>query len=381
MAELRFEEGELLQAARDAAELEDFGGDDFRAGLRVLLETYRKTANFDEKGVRRNHRRIVSLLATRLRVQEAFCRHPEIRNRTLRRPMYLTGLPRTGTSALFNLLGADPAARPLLLWEGIFPDPVDLPVGQPDPRFVALKAHYARGRERNPEFTKIHYTDADVPEECVMLLAHTFCDVQMGIEPMMEPYASWYRQQDLRQAYTYYANLLKLIDWQRPGKRWLLKSPAHLWALDVLVEMFPDACIVLTHRNPLESMASACSLTDSLMRGRKSYDKLELGPTVLEYYAASLERGLSVREQSDPRRFLDIDFEQLVSDPLVAAKSVYDHFELDLTAETEAAMQSHVTANPQGKHGAHEYDLAQYGLTPDDVESRLADYIGRFALC
>jgi hypothetical protein len=256
-----------------------------------------------------------------------------------------------------------------------------LPVGQPDPRFVALKAHYARGRERNPEFTKIHYTDADVPEECVMLLAHTFCDVQMGIEPMMEPYASWYRQQDLRQAYTYYANLLKLIDWQRPGERWLLKSPAHLWALDVLVEMFPDVCIVLTHRNPLESMASACSLTDSLMRGRKSHDKLELGPTVLEYYAASLERGLSVREQSDPSRFLDIDFEQLVSDPLSAAKNVYDHFELDLTAETEAAMQSHVTANPQGKHGAHEYDLAQYGLTPDDVERRLADYIGRFALC
>lgn len=381
MGEPAFDMEELLQAARDSTGLEDFGADDFREGLRVLLETYRKTSDFDEKGSRRNRRRIVSLLETRLRVQEALRRHPEIRDRRLRRPMYLTGLPRTGTSALFNLLGADPAARPLLLWEGIYPDPIDgLPPGRPDPRFEALKAHYARGRERNPEFTKIHFTDADVPEECVMLLAHTFCDVQMGIEPLMEPYASWFRRQDLRRAYAYYADLLRMLDWQRPGRRWLLKSPAHLWALDVLVEMFPDACIVLTHRDPLESMASACSLTEALMRGRRSHDPRELGPAVLEYYAASLERGLAARERSDAARFLDVPYTQLVSDPLAAVRRVYDHFEIDLAPSTEAAIRAHAAENPRGKHGAHEYDLARYGLTADRVRERLADYIDRFGL-
>jgi len=376
-----FSEESVLEEARQTTGLSDFGDDRFREGLRVLLVTYDKTANFSEKGRRRHRRRIVQLLATRLRIQEALKRHPEIRERRIRRPMYLTGLPRTGTSALFNLLAMDPAARPLLLWEGIFPDPLEgLEPGQTDPRLEALRAHYERGRQSNPEFTKIHFTDADTPEECVMLLSHTFRDVQLGTEPLMEPYGEWFQKQDLRPTYAYYHDLLKMLDWQRPGERWLLKSPAHLWALDVLVEMFPDACIVLTHRNPLEILPSYCSMMAALMVARESLDRTALGPTVLEYLARSLARGLEARDRSDPQRFADFHYDRFMADPMSAVERIYDHFDLDFPPEAESAMREHVRANPQGKHGAHAYALAEYGLTPEMVKTRLAAYIERFEI-
>jgi hypothetical protein len=381
VSEFEFSESVVLEAARRASGLSDFGGDDFLPGLRVLLETYEHSAKLTEKGRKHNWQRVVQLLGTRLRVAEAFRKHPEVRDREVPRPVYLTGLPRTGTSALFNLLGSDPATRPLLLWEGIFPDPMEgLEPGQTDPRYLAVKEGYDRAREADPEFAKIHFTSADTPEECVLLLAHAFCDVQVGIEVLMEPYASWFQQQDLRPAYAYYRDLLKLIDFQRPGERWLLKSPAHLWALDVLIEMFPDTCIIVTHRDPLECVGSYCSMLDALLKSRGCAPLPDLGPRVLEYLARSLERGLAARDRSEAKRFIDIDYREFVADPMRAAESIYRHFDLELPAGARQALTDHVSNHPRGKHGAHEYTLNQYGLTPHAVSSRLGEYIERFKL-
>jgi hypothetical protein len=159
---------------------------------------------FSEKGQKRNRRRVVTLLSTRLKIEDALRRHPEVLGRTVRSPVVLTGLPRSATSALFNLLGEDPAARPLRLWETQCPEPLELASGTPDPRREAIDAYYAKGREKNPDWTKIHFTSADTPEECVLLHAYAFHGVQLGIEPMLEPYASWYRPvADLRPLYAY----------------------------------------------------------------------------------------------------------------------------------------------------------------------------------
>ena len=381
MSEIEFREDLALAEAREATGLSDFGDEGFREGLRVLLETYRKTARFNEKGRRRNWRRVVQLLSTRLRVQAAFEKHSQIRARAIRRPMVLTGLPRSGTSALFNLLAAHPEARPLRLWEAIFPDPLEgLEPGQSDPRRDALEAHYAKGREKNPEFTKIHYTSADTPEECVVLMAHEFCDVQMGVEVMMEPYASWFRRQDFKRTYEGYADLLRMIDWRSPGERWILKAPAHLWAVGVLVETFPDVAIVWTHRNPLQCVASICSMTAALMVAREDLDPLELGPEVMDFYATSLERGLEARESVAADRFIDVDYRDFVADPMKVAERIHAHFNLDFSPQSRAALQAHVAAHPQGQHGTHEYSLRQYGLTPEAVRDRFDDYIERFDL-
>jgi len=379
--EYPFDEAAVLAAARQATGLDDFGGDDFREGLRVLLQTYATTAGLTERGRRMNWRRVVQLLATRLRVSAALARHPEILERAIPSPLYITGLPRTGTSALFNRLACDPATRPLLLWEGECPDPAqDLEPGQPDPRYLEIKARYERSRAKHPELAKIHFADADTPEECVLLTAHAFRDVQLGFEVLLEPYRSWFAEQDLRPAYRYYATQQRMLDWQRPGERWLLNSPAHLHHIDSLVELFPDACIVFTHRNPLEVVGSYCSMMETLMASRGCSPQPGLGETVLEYLAWSMERGLAARERAKPERFYDVDYERFVADPMDAIRRIHDHFGLGLDAETAGRMQAQGGANPSRGHGTHSYGLEKYDLTPDRVKRRLAPYIERFAL-
>lgn len=376
-----FDLDSMVAAATASTGLTDFGDPRFRAGLKSLCEMLPGQAGLNEKGVRSAHKRIIRLLETRLRVEAAFTKHPEIHDRKVRRPVFLTGLPRTGTSAAFNLLAADPAARPLLLWEGTFPEPFEgLEAGAPDPRHMAMREHFASIREKNPEFTKIHFADADTPEECVIPMALTFENVHMGIEVLIEPYASFFRNLDLRPQYVYYRELLKMLDWQRPGERWLLKSPAHLWGLDALVEVFSDCGIVITHRDPLEAVASYCSMMETLAQSQGYSPQPNFGETVLDFCATSLERGYAVRDQSDPARFIDIRFSDFIADSMQVVRDIYDHFELPLTPEAKRAIEGYLRDHPRDKHGVHEYDLGQYGLRAEDVTDRLGWYIDRFEL-
>jgi Sulfotransferase family len=378
--EAEFDVESLLVEASAATGLSDFGDADFREPLGVLCQTYQRAA-YDERGRKRNRRRVLQLLSSRLRVEAALRRHPEIREREIRRPMVLTGLPRSGTSALFNLLAADAEARPLLLWETQHPDPVEgLAPGQPDPRYLAIKTYYEEAHQKNPEFTKMHYASADTPEECVLLQALSLNGVHYGVEPMLEPYASWYRKQDLRPMYRYYRTLLQMLDWQRPGERWLLKAPAHMWAIDPLIETFPDVSVVWSHRDPLLCIASICSMTWAIPNGALQISKQELGPVVFDFYATSLERGLAVRDRSDEARFIDVTHDDFVDDSLGVARRIYAHFGLSLSKPAEAAMQAHVRENPQGKHGRHTYALEEWGLSADAVRERFKSYIERFDL-
>jgi hypothetical protein len=371
----------LADAVEGAGGLTDFGDERFREGLRVLLDTYEKAA-LKPGGRKRTRGRIVQLLVNRLKIEQAFKDHPEIRERRIEAPVYLTGLPRTGTSALFNLLGVDPASRPLLLWEGIFPDPLgkELGPGEEDPRLVGLRAYYDHMKQKDPEFDAIHFVDADGPEECVLLLAHAFCDVQMGVEPLLSPFREFFESADLRPSYAYYLDLLRLLDWQRPGERWLLKSPAHLWALDALVEQTPDACIIQTHRDPVEILGSYCSMIEALMAICESVDKEKLGASVLEHLARALERGMSARDTGDDARFFDLDYRRFVSDPISAVTEVYGYFGLPLGDATLGAMREYVASHPQRKHGKHEYSLEEYGLSPESIRERLGFYLDRFNL-
>jgi len=380
VADPDWSEAALLAEARAAAQLDDFGDESFRAGLRALLDTYQRNP-FSEKGRRRNRRRLVGLLATRLKLEDAWRRHPEVLARPVKSPVVLTGLPRSATSALFNLLGEDPAARPLRLWETQCPEPLEgaAPFAS-DPRREAIDAYYAQGREKNPEWTKIHFTSADTPEECVLLHAYAMHGVQLGIEIMLEPYASWYQSQasDLRPLYAYQKKLMQLLDWQRPGERWLLKAPAHLWGLDALAATFPDVAIVWTHRDPVACIASGCSMTAALMTTLVGLDKKWLGPVVMEFYARSLDHGLAAREKMDARRVVDVSHDEFVSDAVGVAKRIYAHFGLPLTPAALAAFEAHAAANPRAKHGKHEYELEEFGLSEERVRERFRGYRARF---
>jgi hypothetical protein len=371
----------LIADAAARAGSDDFGPGDFREGLEVLVETYQR-AGLHEAGAKTTYKRLRDLLTNRVAIQRTLQARPEIRDRTLRSPVYLTGLPRTGTSALFNLLGSDPAARPLLFWETKFPTPFDgpLPDSGEDPRLVALREGIERARAHSPAFSQIHDLRADGPEEGVGLLAHTFQSVMMGIEPLLPPYDVYFQSCDQQPVYAYYIDLLRMIDAQRPGDRWLLKSPCHLWALDAIVAELPDACIVQTHRNPLEAIPSYCSMMEAIMEIRESVDRAALGPTVLEYLARSLEAGLAARDELDPSRIFDVDYHRFVSDPDPVVRALYLHFGFELPPQTVIAMDAHAKTHRKDRHGKHEYTLEMYGLTATMVRDRLAAYIERFCL-
>ncbi|MCC7517092.1 MAG: sulfotransferase [Pseudomonadales bacterium] len=373
MSEATFDMATLLAEASAATGLHDFGAEDFKPGLQKLIETYTQNG-FDERGIKRNRKRLVKLLQVRLKIEAAWQHHPDIRQVSIKAPMFLTGLPRTGTSALLNLLSQDAAARPLKLWEGMSPDP--LPGNPPeheDPRYVQLKSFYEDAHKKNPNFDKIHYTTADTPEECIHLLNHTFQDVQFGVEVLMEPYGSWFQQQDHFPSYRYYADLLRMLQWQRPGERWLLKAPAHLWALDCLTALFPDCAIVITHRNPLECVTSYASMMESMMIGRE-FDRQQFGKVVLEYLARKMEASIEQRKAIAPERVVDVQFNDFVADGVGTVKRIYQHFQLPLSQETEARFQQYADAHPMGKHGKHAYRLEEYGLSEQQVLERFAFY-------
>jgi hypothetical protein len=226
----------------------------------------------------------------------------------------------------------------------------------------------------------MHFASADTPEECVLLHAFSLNGVHHGTEVMLEPYASWYRDQDLGEMYRYYKILLQMLDWQRPGKRWLLKAPAHMWAIDKLIDTFPDVSVVWSHRNPLACTASICSMTHLLMEDQVDMPKEVLGPIVMDFYATSLERGLAVRDQSDPARFIDVNHDDFVGDSLGTVGRIYEHFGLPIGDDAAASLKTHIEANPKGRHGKHEYNLDDWGLTTDDVVKRFEPYVERFEI-
>lgn len=378
MSEVTYVLDELLAEARERAGLENFGDPRFREGLEMLLASMDDYIKDDH--YRTRHREtVLGRLVTRLKIQEAFDRHPEILEQEINKPMFVTGLPRSGTSALFNLLNSDPAARGLLLWEIHNPEPLEgLPSMEEDPRFKAMKQHM--DATRDPEMDKIHYTAADTPEECCMLQLYSFDGVATGWEYLLEPYHSWFKNHGLAYMYEEHRNHLKLLQWQRPGTRWLLKAPAHMWAVDEIVRVFPDACLVWGHREPVGVTASICSMTDKMVWGWNfggaSDEELKvLGPRVMDWYATSLERGLAARENIDAQRVLDYTFKEFIDDPKGVVERIYSHFDLPMPEATRRAIGAHIANNVKGKHGKHEYNLEHYGMTEGQVRERYRFYL------
>ena len=368
----------LIDEAKRQTGFDDFGDLPFREGLEVLLETYDRNVK-DPEGRKRCRDRVIMQLATRLKCENAFRTIPEIADQKIVAPIFVTGLPRSGTSALLNLLVAAPENRGLLQWEVQFPDPwPDSKPGQEDPRYPYLVK--ALEETRNSEFAKIHYIDADTPEECVLLHAYAFDGVQLGFEIMLEPYRSWLLQRDLEPLYAYQKRQMQMLNWRNPGNQWMLKAPAHMWGIDAILKVFPDARFIWCHRDPQAVVPSINSMNKVVMgmyAGDLShFDAGDIGRSVMDWYALSLEKGLSQREKLPPELFVDCSQREFVDHPLAVVEKVYAAFGLDLDDTSRSAMQAHIDANPKGKHGKHEYDLAEYGLTRELIQDRFAFYTG-----
>lgn len=375
-APVTFVADELVAEAMEQTGFSDFGELPYREGLEALLATYDTHIRHPD-GRKRCRERVVMQLATRLKCEDAFKTIPEVAEQDVGAPIFVTGLPRSGTSALLNLLVAAPENRGLLQWEVQFPDPwPDSRPGEEDPRYPYLVKALEKAAES--EFSKIHFVDADTPEECVLLHAFAFTGVQLGFEIMLEPYHSWLRSQDLTAMYAYQKRQMQLLNWRNPGQQWMLKAPAHMWAIDEILNVFPGARFIWCHRDPHKVVPSINSMNRAIMEmyahDTSHFDAAEVGNAVMEWYAGSLEHGLAARERYPGEWFIDCSQAEFVANPMGVVERVYEAFDFPLSAASRGAMQAHIDANPKGKHGKHEYDLAEFGLTSAMIDERFAFY-------
>jgi hypothetical protein len=296
------------------------------------------------------------------------------------RPLFVTGLPRTGTTALHRLLAADPAHQGLELWLAEAPQP--RPPRQTwadNPVFQYIQAGCERHHVEHPEFMGVHYMAADQVEECWQLLRQSMRSVSWECLAHLPSYSAWLRGQDWTGAYRRHRRNLQLVG-LGTDRRWVLKNPSHLFALDALLAVYPDALIVQTHRAPTVAIASVCSLAAQASAGWSgTFTGEVIGRDQLELWASGLERFGAERARDDPDpspRFFDVSYDDLVADPVGTAEAVYAHFGLPFSGAAADAMRALGTGGRgQGPRAVHRYTLADFGLTEEQVEERFGPAI------
>lgn len=373
----------ILQAARRQTSLEDLGDERFRVPLRALLDSYENDANLTFVGRLIAKEMMIHLVANRLRIHHDLRQYPEIVAAEIHRPLFVVGLPRTGTTLLYNLFAQDPTSRPLLFWESMSPSPSPDPETRDrDPRIKAAEQIVARLNRAVPSLPAIHEMNPRGPDECLGLLFNTF--VTPFFRGRLPRYRDWLYgvgDQEVKVAYQEYRQQLLLLQWRCSGDHWVLKCPSHLFGLDALLAIFPDACVVQTHRDPVKAVPSLCSLTTALDgMSYKTVDMEGVGQRTVKIIEQLVDRSMKARQTGDAGRFYDIHYQEIVKDPVTVVQRIYEHFGYNQSAVMEDKIKAYLAANPRHKHGVHQYSLDDFGLDLQALRTRFAGYYDRFRI-
>ncbi len=370
----------LHEIAREQTGLEDFGDTHYLPGLRVLLEQYDIGCNLSQVGQYAVRLKLIHVLKRRLLSEQAFKDDPTIFDNPIEKPLVITGLIRTGSTALHYLLAADPNRQSLPFWLAEHPQPRPPEAEwEAHPDFQASKSNIDMMWQANPRLKAVHFMDPGWPEECGHMMAHTFTDDYWEGGLRVPHYINWYKNTNLVETYRRHKKFLQLIGSSRRGMPWLLKYPVHIKHLDHFLEVYPDARVIWTHRDPSKVMSSYASL----LAGFRSINSDVIDPDdivreQMELWAAGVERAIEVRRDRDPSQFYDLYFEDFVADPVASAERIYSHFGIDWTPEGESAMRAHKEDNPQEKHGKHDHSLDAIKVSREEMLERFAKYISHF---
>ncbi|MFF0543565.1 sulfotransferase family protein [Nocardia thailandica] len=366
---------DLHASATRLTGLTDFGPDDHTEALGVLLDSYAADAGLTELGSKMSRFFLRGALVARLLTEAGWQANPGYVETPVTRPIFVTGLPRTGTTALHRLLVSDPAHQGLELWLTDFPRPrPPRETWADDPAYRQIAAGLAQHRVEHPEFGGLHYMSPDDVEECWQLHRQTLRAHSYECLAHIPGYSRWLAGQDWTGAYERHRRSLQLIG-LGDDRRWVLKNPAHLFALDALLKVYPDAIVIQTHRDPATIIPSVCSLNDHASRGWSTVFTGEtIGRDQLDLWARGYADFRSARARHGAAQFYDVDFDDLRRDPLGVVESIYRHFGLPFTDGARAAMAEVDRESRSGDRApAHRYSLADYGLTEAEVAERFAD--------
>jgi hypothetical protein len=370
---------QLIEQARRKTGYEQFDAETFREGLEILLADWNRQ-DVSEAAAERLAAAIVGALASRLTVTAYLKSRPELLERRIERPVFVFGIPRTGTTLLSNLLAADPARRSPLTWE--IDDPVPPPTTATlynDPRAVKRLEQERAMLAANPDIGKYYRFSAVYPNECLFFMGHDFKNVNWESRGKLPNYRDYlFGGVDMTPAYAYHKRFLQLLQADAPGI-WNLKMPSHGLYLQTILRVYPDARLVWTHRDPLTATSSFCSL---IKTGHMAFlgrvDREWIGENVPWQAVQHVERIMNSRDVLGEERIVDVHYADMMRDPIGTMRTIYSKLGDPFTPAAEAGMRNWLADNPQGKFGRHEYKLAEFGVSAEEIRPQFERYLSRY---
>lgn len=356
---------ELIATAQRISGFTDFGDDDWREPYRVLIDAINNEAELNLFGRLMTRSDVLLWLQARLGIEAAYREHPEIDDEVIDAPVFVTGLPRSGTSILFEILARDPQFGSVRNWEMVFPyPPPEQATYETDPRIARADHLITQLARVTPTYATMHEMGANIPNECILAHSPTFRTEYFNALFQIPSYFAYLMQVDMVPVYAYYKRMLKMLQWKNPRRHWLLKAPSHLGNLPTIFNVFPDARVIFTHRDPIKAFASNTNLLGTFywMRSDKAFDASAFESLLshdgvaarLETVIDWVERGAIPREQVYNWQYAD-----LIQRPIEAIRTLYAKNDMEFSAQAEANMRAYMAAKPQGKFGAHTYSVGE----------------------
>jgi hypothetical protein len=374
----------LMREASKKTGLSDFGDEGFLPGLQILVQSLNDEARLSTIGRMAAKSLVLDRLCHRLQIIDYRKQRPEVAQQQIEGPLFVLGLPRTGTTILYELLAQDPNHRWPITYEVEQPFP---PVCEEsfltDPRIPLVDKQMNEIEKLAPGFQAIHAMGATLPQECIAMTSSHFMCVLWGAQFFIPSYDEWLREQDGAGAYRWHRMFLQhlQVDYSKP--RWVLKTPGHLPFIQTIVDEYPKAAFVQTHRDPMRVVASMSSLACSLRSALSDeVDPAQTAANETTHYARMLKTGMEQRDrieaQEGPGRFFDVQFEDILKRPLEVIEELYGHFGFEWSLDVRNRMHTYLQNRPREKHGKHSYTLEEFGLSREQHGPLFADYCERF---
>ena len=391
----------LLERARKITNLNDFGDSSFEGPLSEFVDSLNSEADLNFIGKYMIGEMLSELLSERLRVQHYLNKFPEVSEEKIEKPLFITGLPRSGTTFLFNLLCQDPNSLWLKHWELHLPsqefvDGEQFDRAAEEKLLIKKSSADLKGfKSVVPHIDKCHLFGVTAPEECFRLLNRTFACTVFAAYAEVPSYfkhicSEWWGggadTQKLADLYQYYRQQIQLIKHRRnlpqtpnskidSQRHWVFKSPSHLMSLHAISEVFTDACLVHIHRDPLSGMPSNFSLNAMLKAAYSDrINRQYIGRQLLEQFSYSINRALEIRRNNPSLNIIDISYDRFIANPIQVIRKIYQKFDYPFTEEVETGIQNYILQDPHKKQGKHIYSLEQFGIEKEEVYDAFSEY-------
>jgi hypothetical protein len=360
----------MVHRAEQRSETDAAVADEFIDSYRFLLHEAAEEDTLSMVGWQGFTDDLTRRMTNHLRVERLIAEHPEIAKEPIERPIVVVGLPRTATTLTHKILIQPEGNRAPLMWELMNTHRGDIDPKLRDKLVKDAQQMASLASKASPVWDLIHPMNALQPEECIFALPHGY---QFITRAALPAYRRWVDERDYTEDYGHLKRVLQVLQWNQPRKRWVLKTPFHLFNLDVLLKVFEDATIVWMHRDPATVMGSWCSLVET---GRalhhRTYDPSRIGPEWLDIFGKGVAKARAVRSTAMRERFVDVPYHSLTADPYGFLPKLFERLGMDWTMKEEANLEQ-VLARP-GMRRSHEYHLSRYGVEIDDVEEAFGDY-------